>query len=404
MAHHVAVGQVADHQGIVPAADAPAALVCHGPGAHLRDQVIGGKVLGAGHQHPVLAGVDPLHAAVEEEGDVGIFLRLRDAELAESQLADILPQGTPDLLLGEGHGQGQGLVIGGGADEVRVQGLRVHRVPLREVAGQGPGQLSGPVGAEIHENHAVPGADQALPVADHRLHELVRDARCVAGLDGGHGVGVLDADAAHHGVIAPLHPLPAAVPIHAPEAALHGGDAPAAQFPQGVPELLHIALAAAGGHVAPVQQGVDVDPLQPPAFGHVHGGHDMAQVAVDAAVGDQTQQVEGASLRARPVHRGPVGGVFKKCAVFNGAADAGQVLEHHPARADVGVAHLAVADLSFGKAHVQPGGGEGRVGAGGKQRVQFRGLRLIDGVGLILFAQAEAVQDEQNCGGAHQSS
>ena len=55
-------------------------------------------------------------------------------------------------------------------------------------------------------------------------------------------------------------------------------------------------------------------------------------------------------------------------------ADAGQILKHHPAAADVGVAYLAVAHLPLGQAHVQSGGGQGGVGIIRQQAVQHRGI------------------------------
>ena len=84
MAHHVAVGEVQDHHVVGPGVDALDALVAHLIGAHLRLEVIGGH-LGGRHQHPILAGILLLDTAVEEEGDVGILLRLSDPQLGQAQ-------------------------------------------------------------------------------------------------------------------------------------------------------------------------------------------------------------------------------------------------------------------------------------------------------------------------------
>ena len=67
--------------------------------------------------------------------------------------------------------------------------------------------------------------------------------------------------------------------------------------------------------------------------------------------------MKGGALRLAGVHGMVVGGIGEKVAVGNGLGDAGQILEHHPACADVGMAHLAVAHLPVRQAYVQAGGG-----------------------------------------------
>ena len=66
----------------------------------------------------------------------------------------------------------------------------------------------------------------------------------------------------------------------------------------------------------------------------------------------------------------------------------------HPAAADVGVAHLAVAHLPVGQAHVQPGGGEGGVGELLEELVQPGRFRGFDGVSRLAAAGAEAIHDD----------
>ena len=95
------------------------------------------------------------------------------------------------------------------------------------------------------------------------------------------------------------------------------------------------------------------------------------------------------------IHGVQIGGILEEVAVGNGLGDAGQVLKHHPARADVGVANLTVAHLARGQAHVQPGGGELRVGKLLKETVQPGGLRRLDGIsGQMAVGHAEAVHND----------
>lgn len=116
---------------------------------------------------------------------------------------------------------------------------------------------------------------------------------------------------------------------------------------------------------------MDIHPAQAAALGHLQQGEQVGDVAVDAAVGQQAHQVEGTVPLLAVVHGLHIGVVLKKAAVLDGTADAGQILEHHPAGADVGVAHLAVAHLAVGQAHAHPRRTDGDMGAGGEQVVDI---------------------------------
>ena len=85
MAHHVAVGVVEDHHVILFGADGFQRLSGDLGGRHLRQQVEGGHLAGR-HQDPVLPLVGGFDAAVEEEGDMRVLLRLGNVQLGLAQL------------------------------------------------------------------------------------------------------------------------------------------------------------------------------------------------------------------------------------------------------------------------------------------------------------------------------
>jgi hypothetical protein len=132
---------------------------------------------------------------------------------------------------------------------------------------------------------------------------------------------------------------------------------PHADLLAGLDAVGHKALARGGGHVPPVQEGVDVDLLQSLFFGHAQQGVQVGDMAVDASVGQKTHQVQGGALLLAGGHSGEVRRIFRQGAVLGSLGDLRQILKDHPARAHIGVAHLAVADLPLGQTHVQPGGG-----------------------------------------------
>ena len=118
-------------------------------------------------------------------------------------------------------------------------------------------------------------------------------------------------------------------------------------------------------------------------------------MGVDAAVRQQTQQVEAGILGEALVHSLIVGGDGEETAVLDGEGDAGQILKHHAAAADVGVTHLAVAHLTIGQTNVKTAGAEGGVGILGKETIQHGGVCHSNGVAAALCAKTETVHDNE---------
>ena len=91
--------------------------------------------------------------------------------------------------------EGQGEELTGKAVKVRIH--------------QRTGNLPGPVGTEVEEDHAVVVGDRALAVAHHGLDKFIGDAGGIGILHGSHGHGIEGgAFAVDHGVIGLLHPVP----------------------------------------------------------------------------------------------------------------------------------------------------------------------------------------------------
>ena len=221
MAHHVAVGEVEDDHIVIAALNALDGLRGDLGGAHLRLEVIGGH-LGGGDQTAVLAREHLLSATVEEESHMGVLLRLGNAELSIALAGDILAEDIGQLPVGEGHqhiGHG-GVILGSthiGHREVALFPLHVGEGGVHKAAGD----LPRPVGAEVDKDDGVaPG----------------------------------------HGVVGPLHPVPALVPVHGVVAAHDGGHLAHAHLFALFHQLFHIALAGSGGHVPAVQEAVDIHP------------------------------------------------------------------------------------------------------------------------------------------------
>ena len=252
VAHHVAVGKVQDDDIVLAALDAANGLFRDGRGAHFRFQVIGCD-LGGGDKAPVLPGEDGLLAAVEEEGHVGVFFRLGNAQLGHTQLTEVLAKDILQLLVGEGHGDiGHGGVILRGADVVDGQEAALALDLSKVGVHQGAGHLSGAVGAEVTEDDAVALFNAPALGADHRLEEFIGDSGVIRGLDGLAGVLGKGSIAVGQGIVGALHALPTAVAVHGVVAAGNVGDLADPQLPHLVLELLNEAQAGGGGDIPTV--------------------------------------------------------------------------------------------------------------------------------------------------------
>ena len=397
VADHVTVGEVADDDGILVGGNGLDELVGDLGGAHLRDQVVGRELLRGRHQAAVFALELLFHAAVEEEGDVGVLLGLGHAELLEAVLADDVAKGVHQFLGRVSDGQRQGLVVLRGADVAeRIDGLlALEAVKVGQV--QRPGHLTGAVGTEVHEDDAVALVDDALGADDDRLDEFVRHIGGIACLHSVNGVGIQHAFAADDGVIAGLDAVPALVAVHAPEAALQGGDLRVAEAVALVLQLLDEARTALRGDVASVEEAVDVDLFQAARLGHVEDAEDVLDVAVHAAAGEQAHDVQGLAVCFGVFHGLDIDLVFKELSGFDLLAHLGQDLEHDAAGTDVGVADLGVAHLALRQADVKAGGLQLGVGIFGKELVQVGLLRLRDRIARGGRGDTEAVQDHENC-------
>lgn len=144
-----------------------------------------------------------------------------------------------------------------------------------------------------------------------------------------------------------------------------------------------------------VGEDVDVDVVEVHFRAEVEHGVAVARHRVDALVLDQPHEMEGGAVFPAVVNRPPQDLVFVKRPVLDGIVDPHQHLGHDPARADVQVAHFAVALVAVGQADVEAVGLEGGVGVRGKEFVHVRRLRGGDGVSFVGRGRAPAVQDDQ---------
>jgi len=290
-----------------------------------------------------------------------------------------------------------------------LEALAAYRVGSEAgAAGEDAGDLADAVGAVVEVDDDIVIADWADGMAfgidaGKGRDELIGDAVVVELFDSGDGVGVGPAFgmAGDHGVEGLPFLLPAQVAVHSVVAAAYGGDLAGPLFAEGLLEGFHVAEAAGGHGVASVHEGMDEDVGELVLGGHANECVEVALVRVDAAVGEQSDEMERSSLLACQFVGTDQRGVGVEAAVHDGGVDACHVHSDDAAGAEVEVTDLGVAHLTVWQADEVFAGAQEGVGVVLEEAVVDGLAGLGDGVAVGLEAIAPAVEDGENDGFGH---
>ncbi len=227
-------------------------------------------------------------------------------------------------------------------------------LPLARKAGEiriehGAENFADAIGAEVEAQHAIAVLDAAI-VADHRRHdELVELLLGVGVGNGGLRIGEARPLSLNDGVVGFGHALPAFVAVHRVVAAGHSRNRHGLR--QRCGEFLQVFAGRLRRRVAAIGDGVCHG-------GHAGVGQDFRQhravvlMRVHAAGRDQADQMAGAAAFLELVDQLGQRRRLLDLARGDRVGDAGQVLHHHAAGADVEMADLGVAHLAGRQADV----------------------------------------------------
>ena len=223
----------------------------------------------------------------------------------------------------------------------------------------------------------------------------------VVGLDTGNGVGI-SIGRVDHDVVGALDALPTIIAVHGPITARDGGNASVAtgllgDLSQEGAELAHVAGTGLRIDVAAIHKGVNANGLDPMLGSHLDQSLDVVHVGVNAARAHKAHKVKGLTLGLDIVHSLDENLVLGDGAILDGVVDARKFLEDDAAGTDVEVAHLGVAHLAVGKAHVLARSAERGVRILLVQAIKEGRLGSGDGVLAIGRSQAAAIHDDQEC-------
>ena len=271
---------------------------------------------------------------------------------------------------------------------------------------KGQGDLLSAVAPEVKENHAVAVGDlghRRAVASHHEGREILIDTAQfgAVSLDGLRCRSESASLPLYMGAPAGFHHGPVGlVTIHSYlHTAAAGGDgviiARLPQSGQHILQLSYILQGGGGGHVPAVQQDVAVSFLYPGGLGGLQQGDQMADIGMNVAVGEQTQEMQrmaglGVIDEIQP------GGGLKQRAVLDGFAHQLRPLRIYLSAAQGVVPHFTVAHVLVGG---QANGGavslQIGVGAGGQQLIQGRGVGLLHCIAGTLVALAHAVHNDQ---------
>ena len=259
------------------------------------------------------------------------------------------------------------------------------------------GQLLGAVVAVVEEDHHVALLDGSV----HRgvvdgLHELVRHTLVIGLLHGRHHVRGLLAFALHQEVVGLLHAVPALVAVHGIETPDDGRDDATGLLALGL-QLLDKSFPALRVSVAAVHEAVHVGVLDAVLLGNLTKFEQVVQRRMHAARGSQPHQVHALAILLGIFVCRHDFGVLQDAPVGACAVDFHQILIHDAARANVQVAHLGVAHLPVGQAHVLARSQQLRVRVVLGQVIHVRRGGAEDGVVLSAIANAPTVENHQKC-------
>ena len=161
-----------------------------------------------------------------------------------------------------------------------------------------------------------------------------------------------------------------------------------------VPKLREETRAAGGAGVAPVHERMDTH-VHAVGSGDIHERAEVVDMAVHAAVGQQSGEVQPP---ARPLHvrqqlkqRG-VGGKFAR---LHRHVDAGHILIHDASGPDIEVPHFRIAHISGGQPHRAPGGVDARRARQGDEPIDVGRPRKAGGIARTGGSQSVAIKNEE---------
>ncbi len=332
---------------------------------------------------------------------MSVFFGLGDAELDLAIATQDLAEGVFDLFGREGDDDREAFLVLGHGDEDDVQFFRPGEVS-KVGRGEGLGDFSGPVFAEVEENNGITISDKsdrltALGDGD-RLDVFVSQFFVVRIFDIRMDIGCLIGAAFGHNLVGLLNTVPIVVAIHRIISAADTREATDSFGMHPFFKLLDHTVATGWGRISTVGKGMDEDFFGVDAlvFGEFEEGIEVVAVRMDRALTEESHDMETATGFFDGVGGLEEAGVGEEIAALHGQGDAGEVLVDDLAGAEGHVTDFAIA---LGVPRETDGDARGLESGQGVVSVEVfeEGcFGFEDGVTLQGVADAPAIEDNED--------
>ena len=246
--------------------------------------------------------------------------------------------------------------------------------PIEALANETLHDLARSIRSEVEHQQRVAVFEVAVGEPD-GFHELIGDVARVARLKGLSGrERTHRQDGVGQQVIGLFRALPALISVHGPVAAAQAHDLADATRGDGVLDLVQVNGSALGGRVASIGDHMDGDIVQSLFSGPLEQSAEVIHMAVNAAVGAESEQMKGSTLRPKSIGQGLKAGDGAQLLVADRIADSNQFLANDPSGANGEVADFGVTHLAIGQAHMGTTGLNQRLGIRMPQCIHHRGF------------------------------
>ncbi len=399
MANHVAVRVVTDDGVVLAAFDGCNQLLGQLGRTHLWLQVVGGDFRRV-DQNAVFAFERLFHTTVKEEGHVGVFFGFRDAQLSLVMLRHPLAEGIRQRRWRIGAWRFDVGGIFGQHHEIAQLNLFFTGEAVEVSVDEGAGDFASAVGTEVHEDQRVAIFHCGIGLAfgaDHRcFDEFVVFIAGVSGFQrSNRGVGLELAFGFYQQIVGLLYAIPTVVAVHGVVAANDRGHAAFTEGGKLVFKGFQGGFSAARRGVTTIKEGVQVDFFRPFFCGQLDHRHNVVFVTVDTTGREQTHNVYRFACGGGFLNRAGQHRVCKEGAFFNFNIQTGQILVDNASGTQVDVSNFGVAHLTIGQTHFQAGRINQCMRTLCPQCIHDRGFSVENGVILLIFAIAIAIQNHQ---------
>ena len=325
---------------------------------------------------------------------MSIFFSFSDTQLGQSLLGNVFTEGIVQALWFEGNLYvWHGSIVLGHADIAQREEVTGKAGKIR--VNQSAGDLSCTVRTEVIEDNRVVCRNSAfLWIADNAWNnKFIGDIVCIGISHCLYSIFADNTFTANQNVVCFFHTFPTVVAVHCVVTSHYRSDFANAKFGTFVLQLFNKLFAGSWRNVTTVHEAMNIYFGKSMFFSQFQQAVQMFDMAVYAAVGQQSHQMQGRVVLLAIFDCRKQSFVFEEVAILNRFCNAGQLLINDAASADVGVSNLGVAHLTIRQANIQTGCTQLGVRILSKIFIKVWLFCSMDGISIVCMIDAETIEN-----------